>query len=109
MIDIITSSNKSNPSKTWRKGRNKMAKSKIVAVNEKIAEKVVGGYKKIETATVGGYKKIENAAVGGYKKIEDGFVDRYLTKEDESIEDAKIRLKQEQAEREEARRKAGLN
>ena len=39
-----------------------MAKSKLVKVNEKIAEKVVGGYKKIEEGVVGGYKKIENGA-----------------------------------------------
>lgn len=68
-----------------------MAKSKLVAVNDKIAEKVVGGYKKIETTVV-----------GGYKKIEDAFVDRYLTKDGESIEDAKLRMKKEQAERDEA-------
>ena len=37
-----------------------MAKSKLVKVNEKIAENVVGGYKKIEKGVVGGYKKIEN-------------------------------------------------
>lgn len=34
-----------------------MAKSKLVEVNEKIAEGVVGGYKKIEEGVVGGYKK----------------------------------------------------
>lgn len=34
-----------------------MAKSKLVKVNEKIAENVVGGYRKIEEGVVGGYKK----------------------------------------------------
>ncbi len=76
-----------------------MAKSKLVKANEKIAEGVVGGYKKIEDGVVGGYKKIENGVVGGYKKIEDAFVDRYLTKDGESIEDAKKRMKQEEANR----------
>ena len=38
-----------------------MAKSRLVEVNEKIAEKVVGSYKKIEEGVVGGYKKIEEA------------------------------------------------
>ena len=33
--------------------------SKLVEVNEKIAEKVVEGYKKIEDGVVEGYKKIE--------------------------------------------------
>lgn len=62
-----------------------MAKSKIVKVNEKIAEGVVTGY-----------KKIENGVVGGYKIIEDKFVDQFLTKDGETVEDAKKRLKEEQ-------------
>ena len=65
-----------------------MAKSKIVKANEKIAEGVATGY-----------KKIENGVVGGYKKIEDKFVDRFLTKDDETVEDAKKRLKEEQGAR----------
>ncbi len=59
-----------------------MAKSKIVKANEKIADAVVGGY-----------KKIENAVVKGYTKIEDKFVDQYLTKDGETVEEAKKRLK----------------
>lgn len=59
-----------------------MAKSKLVKTNEKIAEKVIGTY-----------QKIENTVVGGYTKIEDAFVDRYLTKDGESVEEAKERLK----------------
>ena len=66
-----------------------MAKSKLVKANEKIAEKVVGGYKAIE----GGF-------VGAYTKIEDKFVDQFLTKDGETIEEAKARLKKEQQERE---------
>ncbi|MGN0668152.1 MAG: hypothetical protein ACI4JU_02935 [Angelakisella sp.] len=61
-----------------------MAKSKIVKANEKVAEKVVGAF-----------EKIEETVVGGYTKIEDAFVDRYLTKEGESVSDAKQRLKRE--------------
>ena len=41
---------------------------------------------------VGGYKAIESGVVGGYKKIEDAFVGKFLTKEGESVEDAKKRL-----------------
>ncbi len=59
-----------------------MAKSKIVKVNEKIAEKVVESY-----------KKVEETVVGGYTKIEDAFVDRYLTKDGKNVEEAKQRLK----------------
>ena len=62
-----------------------MAKSKLVTANEKIAEKLVGGY-----------QKIEDAVVGGYTKIEDAFVDRYLTRDGETVEEAKARLKSEQ-------------
>lgn len=65
-----------------------MARSKLVKVNQNIEKKVVGGY-----------KRIENAVVSGYKKIEDKFVDQYLTKEGETIEEAKIRLKNQQSER----------
>lgn len=57
-----------------------MAKSKLVAANKKIAEGVVGGY----------------------NKIEDAFVDQYLTREGESVEDAKKRLQEEQEKRQAA-------
>lgn len=73
-----------------------MAKSKLVETNEKIAEGVVGGYKKIEEGVVGGYKKIEEGAVGGFNKIADKFVDKFLTKEGESVEEAKERMAAEQ-------------
>ena len=65
-----------------------MAKSRLVKANEKIAEKVVGGY-----------KKIEEGAVGGFNKISDSFVDQFLTKDGESIEEAKARLAEEQRAR----------
>ena len=71
-----------------------MAKSKMVKANEKIAEAVTGGYKKIEKGVVDGYKKIEHGVVGGYTKLEDKFVDAYLTKDGETIEEAKARLKE---------------
>ena len=64
-----------------------MAKSKLVKTNEKIAEKVIGTY-----------QKIEDTVVGSYNKIEDAFVDSYLTKDGETVEEAKKRLKQENAE-----------
>lgn len=63
-----------------------MAKSKLVKANEKIAEKVVDTF-----------EKIESTVVGGYTKIEDTFVARYLTKDGETVEEAKQRLRQEQS------------
>lgn len=70
-----------------------MAKSKIVETNEKIAESVTEGYKKIESGVVDGYKKIEKGVVEGYTKIEDAFIERFLTREGETVEDARKRLK----------------
>lgn len=55
-----------------------MARSKLVQVNEKIAEGVMGGY-----------KKIEEGVVGGFTKMTDRFVDQFLAREGESVEDAK--------------------
>lgn len=70
-----------------------MAKNKLVEENEKIAEAVVGGYKKIETGVV-----------EGFTKMTDAFVDQFLTKDGETVEQAKARLAQEQAEQEAAGR-----
>ena len=61
-----------------------MAKSKLAKANEKVADAVTGAY-----------KKIEGAVVGGYTKIEDKFVDQYLTKDGETVAEAKARLKKE--------------
>ena len=74
-----------------------MAKSKLVQANEKIAEGVVSGYKKMEQGIVDGYKKMEKGVVGGFTKMTDKFVEEFLTKDGESVEDAKKRLAQEQA------------
>ena len=59
-----------------------MAKSKLVKANKKLAETLVGTF-----------EKIEETVVEGYSKIEDAFVDYYLTKDGESVEEAKQRLK----------------
>ncbi len=70
-----------------------MAKSKIAKATEQIADAVTDGYKKIEKGVVDGYKKIEKGIVDGYTKIEDKFVDAYLTKDGETVEEAKERIK----------------
>ena len=72
--------------------------SKFVETNEKIAEKVVEGY-----------KKIENGAVEGFQKVTDKFVGKFFTKEGETVEEAKARMKKEQEKLEEdAKKRAGL-
>ena len=48
---------------------------------------------------VKGYKKIEDTVVKTYTKLEDIFVDRYLTKDGETVEEAKKRLKEEEKKR----------
>ena len=75
--------------------------SDLKKANEEIAEAVTGGFQKIEDGVVGGYKKIESTVVGAYKQIEGAFVGRFLTHEGETVEDAKARLAEEQAAREE--------
>ena len=70
-----------------------MAESKFIKANEKMAETVVDGYKKIEKGVVTGYKKVEEGVVEGYEKVEDRFIARFLTRENETPEEAKARLK----------------
>lgn len=65
-----------------------MAKSRLVKANEKIEHTV--------TTTFG---KIQDTFTGGYQRIEDTFVDRYLTREGESVEEAKKRLKEKTGQR----------
>ncbi|MBR6735292.1 MAG: hypothetical protein IKL92_00280 [Oscillospiraceae bacterium] len=66
---------------------------------------IVNTFKKIEDTVVGAYNTIEETVVGGYRKVEDTFVDNYLTKDGESVEEAKARLKQEQEDLSEKNRK----
>lgn len=79
-----------------------MAKSKLVKANQKIAAKVVEGYQKVEKGVVGGYKKMEEGVVGGFNKMADKFVDNFLTKDGETVEEARHRHMDEQKEREKA-------
>lgn len=70
--------------------------------DKKIEKAVVNTHKKIEKTVVDGYKTIEEGAVGGFKKVSDKFVEKLFKKEDESVSDAKDRLKKQQEERAEA-------
>lgn len=67
-------------------------KIKINKCKQKIEKAVTGGYKKIEDSVTGGYKKIEEGVVGSFNKISDKFVDNFLTREGETVEEAKERL-----------------
>lgn len=70
-----------------------MAKAKITEVNRKMAGAVTDGYKKIEDGVVTGYRKVEDGVVAGYTRIEDKFIDQFLTREGESVDDARKRLR----------------
>ncbi len=68
-------------------------------IGDAVAEGAVTGYKAIEHGVVAGYKAIEHAAVSGFTKVSDKFVGTFLTKEGESVEEAKARLAAEQQQR----------
>ena len=70
-----------------------MSKSKLVEMNEKIAENVVNGYEKIEKSVVQGYEKVEKTFVDGCNHVADAFIDEFFTKEGETVEEAKERMK----------------
>lgn len=72
-----------------------MAKSKLIQANEKIAAAVTVGFQDMSDGVTSGFQRMCDTVVGGYTKIEDGFVDRYLTRDGESIAEAKARLRAE--------------
>ncbi len=49
-------------------------------------------YQAIEEGVVGTYQKMEDSVVGTYKRVEDHFVGKFLTREGETVEEAKARL-----------------
>ncbi|MCR1901586.1 hypothetical protein [Ligilactobacillus apodemi] len=61
--------------------------------NEKIAKKVTTGYKKVEDGAVDSFKKVEQKAVETYDDISDKFIDKFFKHENETVEEAKERLK----------------
>jgi len=73
-------------------------------VNGKIVDSITAGYNKIESGVVEGYRKVESGVVDGFTKMTDQFVGKFLTKEGETLEDAKSRLAENQKTREEAQK-----
>ena len=79
--------------RSWRnQGGNEM--NKLMNAEKAMEKAVTNAYVAVETAVVAGYKAVESATVAGYRKIEDGFVEKFLTRDGESLEEAKARLKQ---------------
>ena len=72
--------------------------------NEKIMDGITEGYEKIEEGVVTGYQKIESGVVGGFNKMTDTFVGKFLTREGETVEDARARIAEDQKAREAAQK-----
>ena len=72
--------------------------------NEKIMDGITEGYEKIEEGVVAGYQKIESGVVGGFNKMTDKYVGKFLTREGETLEDAKARIAEDQKTREAAQK-----
>ena len=71
---------------------------------EKIEEGVVTGYQKIESGVVEGYKKVEDTVVGSFNKMTDKFVGKFLTRDGETVEEARARISEDQKARETAQK-----
>ena len=62
-------------------------------IGKKIEEAVTESYKKIENGVVDGYTKVEESVVEGYSKVEEKFIGAFLTREGETPQQARERLK----------------
>lgn len=72
---------------------NRSLGKKFIDSNVQFGEALADGFTKMSEGAVSGYKAIETGVVKGYTAIEDGFVAQFLTHTDESVEEAKKRLK----------------
>lgn len=73
-----------------------MAKSKLIQANKKLADNLTSGFEKMSKSVTGGFEKISDSVTKGYTSIEDAFVDRYLTRDGETVQEAKERLKRQE-------------
>ena len=72
---------------------NRSLGKKFIDSNVQFGKALADGFTKMSEGAVSGYKAIETGVVKGYTAIEDGFVAQFLTHTDESVEEAKKRLK----------------
>jgi len=86
------------------KEANEKIMNGITESYEKIEEGVVSGYKQIEEGVVTGYKKIESGVVSGFNKMTDKFVGKFLTRDGETVEEARARISGDQKAREAAQK-----
>lgn len=64
----------------------------LVNAYHKVEDAVTSGYKAIENGVVDGYKRIETGVVEGFTRMSDKIVKKFLTREGETVEDAKQRM-----------------
>jgi hypothetical protein len=58
-----------------------------------IEEGVTSAYEKIEDTVVSGYKKVEHGAVSGFNKLTDKMVKTFFSREGETVDETKERLR----------------
>ena len=78
----------------------------IIEKNEKIAETVTTGFQKMSNGVTDGFNRMTEGVVKGYTKVEDAFVGKLFTKEGETVEEAKARMKQAAEEQRKAHEEA---
>lgn len=74
-------------------------------VNNKIENSVMKAHKTIEKKVVQTYKDIESSTVNNYKNVEDKFIDSFFKKDNESTEEAKVRIKKATVDKKTTNRK----
>ena len=65
----------------------------VKEVYQNVEDTVVDTYQKIEDGVVGGYRKIEDGAVNGFQKVMDFFIRIFFARKNETVEEAKERLR----------------
>ena len=65
---------------------------RFLDTNAQLGKDLTTGFNRMSEGVVKGYKAIETGVVKGYTAIEDGFVEQFLTREGETVAEAKARL-----------------
>ncbi|HML69331.1 MAG TPA: hypothetical protein PKA81_13175 [Clostridia bacterium] len=69
--------------------------SKLMDTEKKIESGVVKAYKAVEQGVVSGYVAVEKGVITAAKKVENACVEALFTQSDESVKEAKERLRRE--------------
>ena len=74
-----------------------MKKDTVQTTMQNIENGVVKGYTAIENGVVKGYTAIQDGVVEGFTRVSDSFIMKFFAKKGETIEQAKERMKVEEA------------